>query len=78
MYNECLICFEELNRNDKIATCACCKQIVHSTCFAKWREKSETKLEKCIYCQQVDTIIHYTPPSVFKKCYNKIVKLFYN
>ena len=76
MSNECIICFESMTATDKTATCAGCTTIVHANCFKQWRDKKKGKCVPCIYCQQFDTIVYYTPPSAFQKFCKKCIKFF--
>ena len=72
---ECLICFEDINYEDRTATCSLCNQIIHTKCLKRWMKVKSSNNDVCIYCQQIDTMVYYKPPSNFQKCCNKFCKI---
>ncbi len=76
MEHECLICFEPITIKDKTATCAGCMTVLHAKCYTEWYHKKNTNCIQCIYCQEINTMVYYAPPTAFQKFCNKIYKFF--
>ena len=54
--NECVICFDSMDKKQKLVKCFLCFNYVHTKCYDKWIKKNEITssiyYQKCFYCQQ--------------------------
>ena len=53
---ECIICFNNINNDDKILQCKKCNILFHKNCYERWNRIK--KDNKCIYCMSKNTIIN--------------------
>ena len=48
--DECLICYEKVEKNMSKVTCKLCDNIVHYKCYKKFIEKNNSYKNKCCHC----------------------------
>ena len=67
---ECLICFDEINKNKTYVKCTTCNNYYHINCADAWFfKKNFGEKNHCSYCQQKTMKIHYTSHAVFSCCF---------
>ena len=54
--NECIICFDNINNNEKIVQCNNCKNYFHKKCYERW--DNIKKDNKCVYCMSNNTVLN--------------------
>ena len=62
---ECIICFNNINKDDKILQCKKCNILFHKNCYERWNRIK--KDNKCIYCMSKNTIINTKKNTIFNK-----------
>lgn len=50
-HDECIVCREQYNHNDRIAQCHLCHQQLHLTCFLHWCSEIEYSSPMCPFCR---------------------------
>ncbi len=73
--DECVVCLETLNVNQKLVKCQLCHKCTHYKCYNKWigRDLKLRKEKRCLYCQQ-----EYCTYPVNKTCLDKLKGFFKN
>jgi hypothetical protein len=66
-FDECIICFNEINRREQFIRCNICNVIGHSRCLKEWWILSNKNI-KCVVCQQKKC---FTEENInfFKQCF---------
>lgn len=59
-YNECIICFDNINYN-YYTTCKLCGISIHNHCWKAWT-RSSGKRNKCVHCGQQNYLQTKTKP----------------
>jgi len=65
--NECIICFDIINRKEPFIYCDICKVEGHSRCFKKWWKISHRK-KRCVVCQQKKCLVEENSRIGFFNC----------
>jgi len=67
---ECLICFDEIDKDTTYVKCNTCKNYYHVRCADAWFfKKNYGEKNYCSYCQQKTLNIHYTSRALFSCCF---------
>lgn len=67
---ECLICFDEIDKDTTYVKCNTCKNYYHVRCANDWFfKKNYGEKNFCSYCQQRTLKIHYTSRALLSCCF---------
>lgn len=67
---ECLICFEEIDKEKPYIKCHTCNNFYHVRCANEWFfKKNNGEKNNCSYCQQKTLKTHYKSRSIFSCCF---------
>ena len=67
---ECLICFEEIDKDKTYVKCHTCNHCYHIRYADAWFfKKNYGEKNHCSYCQQKTLKIHYTSRALFSCCF---------
>ena len=65
---ECVICFEELNKKKSFIGCDTCGKSCHVKCYCDWFDKNIGSPRVCIACQQPTLTMVENKISTFTRC----------
>ena len=65
---ECVICFEELDKKKSFIGCETCGKSCHVKCYCDWFDKNIGNPRVCIVCQQPTLTMVENKISTFTRC----------
>ena len=66
--SECLICFNEIQKNQNIILCLSCDIPIHQSCYKQWWKKNPKDRMICVHCRQEDVLFIKKGPSITSRC----------